>query len=218
MKPSRIIVIALSFIVILSFSVFADEEEFSGSANIDYSYDARYDERESKEDTTSNNSDDIKESYNERYDESEDKEITSNNYDNKAQTYDSEYDERKDVNANNINYGIKVIINGKQIDFDVQPMIINDRTMVPMRAIFEALGAEVSWNNLTQTAVGETKKTKVKIIIGKDYLLKNDNIVVLDSPAIIVSDRTLVPVRAIAESLDCKVEWYGDTQVVEILK
>lgn len=114
--------------------------------------------------------------------------------------------------------GIKVFLNGKQLEFDVEPMLINSRTMVPMRVIFEALGAKVDWDGSTQTAIGETKKTTVKITIGKDYLLKNDNIVVLDSPAVVISGRTLVPVRAIAESLDCKVEWYGETQVVEILK
>jgi len=97
-------------------------------------------------------------------------------------------------------------------------MLISGRTMVPMRVIFEALGAKVDWDGSTQTAIGETKKTTIKITIGKDYLLKNDNIVVLDSPAVVISGRTLVPVRAIAESLDCKVEWYGETKVVEILK
>ena len=137
-------------------------------------------------------------------------------------TYNEYYDERvtetEDIPQPSQPTGIKVILNGKQLEFDVEPMLINSRTMVPMRVIFEALGAKVDWDGSTQTAIGETKKTTVKITIGKDYLLKNDNIVVLDSPAVVISGRTLVPVRAIAESLDCKVEWYGETQVVEILK
>ena len=87
-----------------------------------------------------------------------------------------------------------------------------------MRAVFEALGAEVEWDGTTQTAIGVKKNTTVKITIGKDYLLKNNNIIVLDSPAVVISGRTLVPIRAIAEGFDCKVQWYSQTQTVEILK
>ena len=48
---------------------------------------------------------------------------------------------------------VSVYTDGTQIDFDVEPQIINDRTMVPMRAIFEAIGAEVNWDDSTKTAV-----------------------------------------------------------------
>ncbi len=185
--------IILAIMLLLSSSVVLAEEEYSDSANIEYDYDESYDEFETEE--------------------------TTSKYDNIDTSYDATYDESKDSDAQTVvNDGIKVFLNGKQLEFDVEPTIINSRTMVPMRVIFEALGAEVSWDGDTQTAIGETKKTTIKITIGKDYLLKNDNIVVLDSPAVVISGRTLVPVRAIAESLDCKVEWYGETQVVEILK
>ena len=50
---------------------------------------------------------------------------------------------------------IQVILNGERLEFDVPPQIINDRTMVPMRAIFEALGMEVEWNQETQTVWGQ---------------------------------------------------------------
>ena len=218
----RIIAIIMAFVLIFSITAMAAEEEYSNSANIDYGYDESYDETVKPEEITSGKSDDLKESYDEEYDEIGSQDVTSSKYDDKEQGYDEAYDERvteKDVTPTYSKpTGIKVILNGKQLEFDVEPMLINNRTMVPMRVIFEALGAEVSWDGQIQTAIGETKKTTVKITIGKDYLLKNDNIVVLDSPAVVISGRTLVPVRAIAESLDCKVEWYGETQVVEILK
>ena len=215
----KILCFSILFALMLSINVYA--EEFSDSANINYGYDESYDETEKPEDVTSGRSDDVKEGYNEDYDETGSQDITSSKYDDKEQSYNKEFDERvTDVEETPASKpdGIKIFLNGRQLEFDVEPMLINSRTMVPMRVIFEALGAEVSWDEQTQTAIGETKKTTVKITIGKDYLLKNDNIVVLDSPAVIVSGRTLVPVRAIAESLDCKVEWYGETQVVEILK
>ncbi|MBQ3023631.1 MAG: copper amine oxidase N-terminal domain-containing protein [Clostridia bacterium] len=173
------------------------------------------------EDITTNTSDDIQESYDETYDEGVNQDITAENYDEEEQFYDAEFDEREWGTEENVAFvpdGISVFVNGEQLEFDVEPMIINNRTMVPMRAIFEALGAEVTWDANTRTAIGETNEAIIKISIGKEYLLKNDNIIVLDSPAVIVDNRTFVPVRAIAESLDCKVEWYGEAQVVEILK
>ncbi len=112
--------------------------------------------------------------------------------------------------------GITIYVDGEKIGFDVQPIIINNRTMVPMRAIFEALGAMVNWDNDTKTAFGETVDNFVEISIGNHYLLRNGQNVALDSPAVIVSGRTLVPVRAIAESLNCNVEWIEDLQVVDI--
>lgn len=112
--------------------------------------------------------------------------------------------------------GITVYVDGEKLDFDVQPRLINSRTMVPMRAIFEALGAMVNWDNDTQTAFGETVDDFVEISIGDNYLLRNGDSVYLDSPAVVISGRTLVPVRAIAESLNCDVEWIGDLQVVNI--
>lgn len=218
----KILALIIAFAVIFSITVIATEEEFSESANIDYGYDESYDETEKQENVTSSRSDDVKEGYDEDYDETGTKDVTSSKYDDKEQSYYGDFDERTTetevVMTPSKPTGIKVILNGKQLEFDVEPMLINNRTMVPMRVIFEALGAEVSWEQETQTAIGKTKKTTVKITIGKDYLLKNDNIVVLDSPAVVVSGRTLVPVRAIAESLDCKVEWHGETRVVEILK
>lgn len=205
--------------VIMLFSVTAFAEEFSETANIDYGYDENYDQTEKKEEITSSSSDDVNISYDEDYDESGTQDITSGKYDDVSQSYNKEFDESvTEIPAYSQPDGITVILNGKKLEFDVEPMLINDRTMVPMRVIFEKLGAKVDWDTTTQTAIGSTKNTTVKITIGKDYLLKNDNIVVLDSHAVVISGRTLVPVRAIAESLDCKVEWYGETQVVEIIK
>ena len=215
----KLLSLILAIFMLSSITAFA--EEYSESANMDYGYDESYDETEKQDEITTGTSDNINTSYDEDYDESGMQDVTSGKYDDISQSYNEEFDESV-TNTETPTYsqpdGITVILNGKQLEFDVKPTLINDRTMVPMRVIFEALGAKVDWDGTTQTAIGVTKNTTIKITIGKDYLLKNDNIVVLDSPAVVISDRTLVPVRAIAESLDCKVEWYGETQVVEILK
>lgn len=111
---------------------------------------------------------------------------------------------------------ITVILDGNQIEFDVPPQLINDRTMVPMRAIFEALGATVEWNGDTNTVTAYKDDKTIKLTIGDANMYVNDKTVELDSPACVIEDRTLVPVRAISESLDLNVNWNGETNTVDI--
>ena len=88
--------------------------------------------------------------------------------------------------------------------------------MVPMRKIFEELGAEVEWNDSTQTAKGEKSGTVCTFSIGDNMLYKNDEAIELIAPAILENNRTLVHVRAIAEAFGADVEWNGDTGLIEI--
>ncbi len=112
---------------------------------------------------------------------------------------------------------IKVVLNGTAIDFaDVAPMIINDRTMVPLRAIFEALGSTVEWDDATKTVTAVKEDVTIRMTIGAGEFTRNEETVVLDSPATIVDSRTLVPVRAIAESFGSEVGWIAETKTVEI--
>jgi peptidyl-prolyl cis-trans isomerase B (cyclophilin B) len=112
---------------------------------------------------------------------------------------------------------ITVIVDGSTISFDVQPQIINERTMVPMRAIFEALGAEVNWDADERKITSYRDDTTIEMSIDNYQMNVNGNTVELDTAPIIIDERTLVPVRAIAESLNADVTWYGDTQTVLIL-
>ncbi len=114
------------------------------------------------------------------------------------------------------NKEISVYINGKQVVFDVPPQIINDRTMVPLRAIFEALGASVDWNQDARTVTSTKGNTTIQLTIDSNTMYVNGNTVTLDSPACIINDRTLVPVRAISEAYNTKVDWNGDTRTVTI--
>ena len=112
---------------------------------------------------------------------------------------------------------IKVLLNDEPIDFaDVEPQIINSRTMVPLRAIFEALGATVEWDDKTKTVTAVRGDVTIKMTIGKDSFTRNDETVSLDSPATIVDSRTLVPVRAIAESFGATVGWIAESKTVTI--
>lgn len=118
--------------------------------------------------------------------------------------------------------GIKVMLDGQEIAFDVPPQIIDDRTLVPMRAIFEALGAEVEWSQELQTVKAEKDDTFITMTIGANvFTVGNltDSIsekIELDVPPQIIDDRTLVPIRAVSETFDCDVKWDSDAKEVII--
>lgn len=109
-----------------------------------------------------------------------------------------------------------VIVNGSPISFSVEPMQVANRTMVPMRAIFEALGAEVHWNEATQTVTAIRDTTNVQLTIGEPQALVNGRVVALEVPAMVRRGSTMVPLRFVSEALGAAVEWVGATQTVLI--
>lgn len=111
---------------------------------------------------------------------------------------------------------ISVTINGEPLAFDVPPVMIQDRVLVPFRAIFEALGATVGWDEETQTASGEKDGIRVELVIDSASAKINGEEVILDVAATKINDRTLVPIRFISESLKAKVDWVDETQTVVI--
>lgn len=115
------------------------------------------------------------------------------------------------------NSEIAVFINETKLEFDVPPQIINDRTMVPMRKIFESLGAVVTWDEPSRTATGKKDGVTVNVSIDSKTLFKNGEPKTLDVAPALIDGRTLVPVRAIAESFDCKVDWIAETRTVQIV-
>ncbi len=111
---------------------------------------------------------------------------------------------------------IKVLLGGKQIQFDQPPIIQEGRTLVPLRAIFEAMEATVLWDDATKTVTSIKLETTIVLKIGDNTLKKNSDEIVLDVPAQIVNGRTLVPARAVAESFGAKVDWDDATKTVII--
>ncbi len=109
----------------------------------------------------------------------------------------------------------QVILDGQAISFDVPPVIESGRTLVPLRAIFEALGSNIQWNGDTQTVTATKDSTEIKLIIG-GAAYKNGQPVTLDVPAKIIESRTMVPLRFVSEALGCQVNWDGATQTITI--
>ena len=111
---------------------------------------------------------------------------------------------------------IMVTVNKKILSFDQPPVIVNDRTLVPLRAIFEALGANVNWNAETRTVTATRGADKLSLVIDTNVIDKNGTAIEIDVPAQIIGDRTMVPVRAISESLGASVDWNANTRTVII--
>lgn len=112
---------------------------------------------------------------------------------------------------------IRVFIDDKLLELeDTDPIIENSRTLVPMRAIFETLGAEVDWDGTNKTAVATKDGTTISLKIDDNIAYINDEPVELDVPARIKNSRTLVPVRFVAESLNADVTWDDASRAVII--
>jgi len=111
---------------------------------------------------------------------------------------------------------ISVEVNGEELVSDTVPMMENDRVLVPMRTIFEKLGATVSWEDSTQTAKAVKGAMNLSITIDQNQLLVNGTVTQLDTPARIINGRTMVPVRAVSEALKAKVDWIGDANKVTV--
>lgn len=112
---------------------------------------------------------------------------------------------------------ITVYVDGAKLSFDQPPIIQDDRTLVPMRKIFEALDAQVIWDEPSQSVTAVRGTDVILFRIGEAGLYKNGQLVyTMDVPAQILNDRTLVPLRAVAESLGAGVGWDGVNYVIDI--
>ncbi len=111
---------------------------------------------------------------------------------------------------------ITLSIDNKTIESDVAPQIIDGRTMVPVRAIFESVGAEVEWNAETKTITGTNGIVTVIMTLESNIALVNGEEVIMDSSPVIIDGRTLAPARYVAESFGCTVEWDSDNKAVII--
>ena len=107
-------------------------------------------------------------------------------------------------------------VDGVKKDFDSVPYVKNSRTYVPLRFITESLGASVEWNNTTQEVIVRSEEAVIILKIGSKTIIVDNKKYNLDVAPELVNDRTMLPIRAIAEHLNCKVDWENDTRSVII--
>lgn len=114
---------------------------------------------------------------------------------------------------------VTVVVDGKTIEFDVQPYIENGRTMVPVRFVAEELGAEVNWMHDIEMVTIKSVGQRIALRIGYNTAIVNktndsDTQSILDVPPVLKNGRTMVPLRFISETMGNEVDWDGENQIV----
>jgi hypothetical protein len=112
---------------------------------------------------------------------------------------------------------IYVEYNNTILGFETPPTLDSDRTLVPMRFLFEQMGADVNWDGATQTATVEKEAQNVSFSIGSKAATVNGKQELMDVPAKLVNDRTMVPLRFLSEELGYTVEWDAVNRVAKII-
>ena len=120
------------------------------------------------------------------------------------------------IQADSNSSAISIYIDGQKLTLDTKPVIENNRTLVPLRGVFEKLGATVDWNKETGQAIVKNKSIEVLLEPDNQAVLVNGQVHFLDASSRIQDERTLVPVRFVAETLGHKVTWNGVSNRVDI--
>lgn len=111
---------------------------------------------------------------------------------------------------------ITVVLDGNYVDFDTNPVIEEGTTLVPIRAIVEALGSTVEWNAELQQIIITRNQTHITLTIQSTTASINGHIYKLAKEPKIINDRTYVPLRFIAENFGLVVKWEAETNTVVI--
>lgn len=117
---------------------------------------------------------------------------------------------------NALNKSVNVNIDGELLNFEVNPIIENNKTLVPIRKIAEKLGATVTWIQLTEEIIIKKNDTTIKLKINDKNAYVDNKLLILDTPPRIVNNHTLSPIRFIAESLGSYVDWDNENYTVII--
>ena len=113
---------------------------------------------------------------------------------------------------------IKVLLNGTELDFDVQPMFVGNKILLPVRAVVESLGANVLWNNDKYIVTVESGNTVSEIPIGASEFFVNGKGYKAEIPAQVVNGRTLVPADMLEVVSECKIVCDTEKSIVTIVK
>ncbi|TYR76007.1 hypothetical protein FZC79_07590 [Rossellomorea vietnamensis] len=110
-----------------------------------------------------------------------------------------------------------LVINGKKVNLSPSAIIKNSRTLVPIRGVFEELGASIGYDNSTKTVTVRKGTTNVAVTVGSKTGYINGSPVTLDTAPILLESRTMIPLRFIIEAIGAEVKWDGSSQTVIII-
>ncbi len=121
-----------------------------------------------------------------------------------------------DIDLTDKDGNIEIILNGEKLLFDNAPIIENDRTLVPFRQIFEALGYEVLWNGEDKSILAEKSDMTMQLQIGNTKISVNDQLVYSDVAPELIDSTSYVPIRIISEYSGCDVLWRAEDRTIMI--
>ena len=111
---------------------------------------------------------------------------------------------------------VRVIVDADPVFFDQPPVTIGGRVLIPLRGVFERLGAFVQWNPASNTVLATRGAAQIQLTIGSRIAFVNGRQVMLDVPPMVVRARTLVPLRFVSEAMGARVDWDPSTRTVFI--
>ena len=116
---------------------------------------------------------------------------------------------------------VTIMVNGEKLVTETPAVIENERTLVPLRAVSDALGCDVSWDGETRGVTVTDGESLFFTWIGRDHAFETtstelENTVILDTPPMIINDFTMVPVRAVSEIFGAEVGYDAATSTVLI--
>jgi len=113
---------------------------------------------------------------------------------------------------------VQVRLNDQPLALSAAPLEVNGRTLLPMRDVFESLGASVNWNPATQSISAKTGNANILLAVNNSLAWVNGQSVSLDQPAISVGGRAFVPLRFVAQATGAQVDWNAPLRLVSISK
>lgn len=111
---------------------------------------------------------------------------------------------------------VTVELDGNVLEFDQKPLVESGRTLVPVRKIFETLGATVDYDDATRTVISRKGELIIVMQIDNDVMFVNSEPKKLDVPAREVGGRTLVPLRAISDAMGVEIIWDDATSTAKL--
>ena len=111
---------------------------------------------------------------------------------------------------------VKVKLNGEYLSFATPPVIKDDRTLIPVRFLYERAGAEVIWNHENRSVTILHNENKIELAIGDSVAYVNGEAKTMDVPAALLGNKTMIPLRFISEELGFNVEWNEAEYTAEV--
>ena len=108
-------------------------------------------------------------------------------------------------------------LDGSEVTGDIPPVIVNGRTLIPVRSVFEAMGGTVTWDQTTRGVTVNIKEHTIRLKVDSKTAYIDDVEKEIDVPAMIINNRTMIPVRFVSEAVGYKVSWDSVSRVVDIV-